>query len=203
MKHKALLRLTVMGLFSALSIVLVYFIHLPIFPAVPFLEYAPADIPIIICSYLFGPLYGLSVTAVVSVIQGLTVSASSGWVGILMHILATGSLVFANSGLRMLLPAKKSSGDIPDSHVSAHVDSTARRVSVDIISALAGILAMTVSMTLWNLIFTPFFTGMKLDAILPLFPFIILFNIIKASLNSFTALALYRLLPKKALAFIS
>lgn len=33
------------GMLAALSIVLVYVIHFPIFPAASFLEYDPADIP--------------------------------------------------------------------------------------------------------------------------------------------------------------
>ena len=40
-------RLAKMGMLVAIAIVLVYFIHFPIFPAVAFLEYDPADIPIL------------------------------------------------------------------------------------------------------------------------------------------------------------
>lgn len=189
MNRKSLIRVSVMGVFSALSIILIYFIHIPIFPAVAFLEYDPADIPIIICSYIYGPFYGIGMTAVVSIIQGLTVSAQSGWVGVVMHILATGSLVLAGSGLRLLLRNKLAARDTAI---------TARRAVVtDIVSACAGIAAMTVSMTLWNLLFTPFFMGVTLDILLPLIPLIVLFNIIKASINSFIALAIFRLLPKK------
>ena len=39
-------KLAKMGMLVAISIVLVYFIHFPLIPAVPFLEYDPADIPI-------------------------------------------------------------------------------------------------------------------------------------------------------------
>ena len=46
--QKSTIRLAKMGLLVAISIVLVYFIHFPIFPAVAFLEYDPADISIII-----------------------------------------------------------------------------------------------------------------------------------------------------------
>ena len=38
-------RLAKLGLLAALSIVLVFFIHFPIFPTAKFLEYDPADIP--------------------------------------------------------------------------------------------------------------------------------------------------------------
>ena len=41
-------RLAKMAMLVAISIVLVALIHVPIFPAVAFLEYDPADIPILI-----------------------------------------------------------------------------------------------------------------------------------------------------------
>ena len=91
-------RLAKLGLLAALSIVLVFFIHFPIFPTAKFLEYDPADIPIMIATFAFGPWYGLMTTIVVAVVQGLTVSASSGIYGIIMHIIATGAYVLA-SGL--------------------------------------------------------------------------------------------------------
>lgn len=43
-----------MAMLVAVSIVLVMIIHFPIFPAVAFLEYDPADIPILIGTFAFG-----------------------------------------------------------------------------------------------------------------------------------------------------
>ena len=54
----------------AISVALVYLIHFPIFPAVAFLEYDPADIPILIGTFVFGPLSGIVLTVVTSVITG-------------------------------------------------------------------------------------------------------------------------------------
>lgn len=59
-------RLAKLGLLAALSIVLVFFIHFPIFPTAKFLEYDPADIPIMIATFAFGPWYGLMTTIVVA-----------------------------------------------------------------------------------------------------------------------------------------
>ena len=70
-------KLVKMGAMVAISVVLVYLIHFPIFPAVAFLEYDPADIPILIGTFAFGPVVGLILTVVTSVVQGLTVSASN------------------------------------------------------------------------------------------------------------------------------
>lgn len=91
-KQKNLVRLAKMAMLVAISVILVSIIHFPIFPAVAFLEYDPADIPIFIGTFAFGPIAGLMITVVVSLVQGLTVSAGSGAYGIIMHIIATGHL---------------------------------------------------------------------------------------------------------------
>ena len=100
-------RLAKLGLLAALSIVLVFFIHFPIFPTAKFLEYDPADIPIMIATFAFGPWYGLMTTIVVAVVQGLTVSASGGIYGIIMHIIATGTFVLVAGFLYQKHKTKK------------------------------------------------------------------------------------------------
>ena len=80
-----------MAMLAAISIVFVSIIHFPLFPAAAFLEYDPADIPILIGTFAYGPIAGFLLTVVVSCIQGFTVSAGSGVIGIVMHIVATGS----------------------------------------------------------------------------------------------------------------
>ena len=66
MKKMNTKKLTTLGVLAACSIVLVAFIHFPIFPAVSFLEYDPADIPILIGTFLFGPVWGVVLTVIVS-----------------------------------------------------------------------------------------------------------------------------------------
>lgn len=162
-------KLTALGLLCAISIVLVSFIHFPLFPAAPFLEYDPADIPIFFGTFLFGPVAGLCLTLVVSVIQGLTVSASSGFIGILMHLFATGSFVLVFG----LITRK---------------NKTMKR---SIIGLVCGILTMTAAMLLWNLVFTPLFMGTPVDAVLEiLVPVILPFNLIKAGANGIVAFLL-------------
>ena len=82
-------QLVSMAMLGAISIVLVSVVHFPLIPAAAFLEYAPADIPILIGTFAYGPLAGLLMTIVVSIIQGVTVSAQSGPIGVVMHIFAT------------------------------------------------------------------------------------------------------------------
>lgn len=87
-------KLTALGMLGAISLILVATVHFPIIPAAPFLEYDPADVPILIGTFAFGPVAGFLLTVVVSIIQGMTVSAASGGpIGIIMHIFATGSCV--------------------------------------------------------------------------------------------------------------
>ena len=90
-------RLAKMAMLVAISIVLVMIIHFPIFPAVAFLEYDPADIPILIGTFAFGPVAGILLTVITSLIQGFTVSMASGAYGIIMHILATSALGGGNN----------------------------------------------------------------------------------------------------------
>ena len=63
-KQSQSVRLAKMGMLVAISIVLVYFIHIPMFTA--FYEYDPADIPILMGAFAFGPWAGLLLTIVSS-----------------------------------------------------------------------------------------------------------------------------------------
>ena len=59
-------RMVTLAMLAAIAIVLVAVVHFPLLPAAPFLEYDPADIPIFIGMFLFGPWAGLQLTVVVS-----------------------------------------------------------------------------------------------------------------------------------------
>ena len=163
-------RLAKMAMLVALSIVLVFLIHFPIFPAVPFLEYDPADIPILMGTFAFGPVAGILLTIVTAVLQGVTVSAQSGPYGIIMHIVATSALVLTSG----LIYSK---------------EKTKKRA---VIALICGTLAMTIIMIPANLFITPKFMGMPLEGLLPFMPWIILFNFIKAGINSVVTFLVYK-----------
>lgn len=57
------------------------------------MKYDPADIPILIDGFLFGPMGGVILTAIVSILQGLFISGDGGPIGIVMHFLATGTFI--------------------------------------------------------------------------------------------------------------
>ena len=173
-KQSTTVKLAKMAMLVAISIVLVYLIRFPIFPAAPFLEYDPADIPILIGTFAFGPLSGILITIVTAIIQGFTVSAQSGVYGILMHIIATGAFVLT-AGL--IYRGGK----------------TRKRA---IIALLCGILAMTTIMVPANLIITPIFMGAPRAAVIGMLPIIIAFNLIKAGANGAVTFLLYKRISK-------
>lgn len=78
-----------LGLLGALAIALTLLVRIPAPPPVAFLEYDMGDVPMLFATYAYGPLWGALLAVIVAVIQGVTVSASSGAIGILMHILSS------------------------------------------------------------------------------------------------------------------
>lgn len=171
-KQKLSTRLMVsLAMLGAISIVLVAIVHFPLIPAAGFLEYDPADIPILIGAFAFGPVAGLLLTIVVSVIQGMTVSAGSGIIGIVMHIFATGACAFVAGSIYQRGKTKK----------------------MALIALLAGALVQTVAMVIMNLVFTPLFMGQPLEVVLSmLVPIIIPFNLVKAGINCTVTFFLYK-----------
>ena len=164
-------KLTVMAMLVAISVVLVYLIHFPIFPAAAFLEYDPADIPILICTFAYGPLAGILVTVVAAVIQGFTVSASSGLYGILMHVIATATLV-----------------------VMAGSIYRAKHTKLGAVAGLvSGTVAMAVMMMIANHFITPAFMGAPVAVVdAMLLPVILPFNLVKAGINSVVTFLVYK-----------
>lgn len=164
-------KMTTLGIMGALSVLLAMLVHFPIFAAAPFLEYDPADIPIFIAAFMFGPASGLALTLVVSLVQGLTVSASSGYIGILMHFLSTGAFVLVSGNIYRRNHTRKGA----------------------VTALAAGVATMVTIMTLWNIIFTPIFMKVPRSAVIALLiPAIIPFNLIKAGGNAAITFVIYK-----------
>ncbi|MBE6689114.1 MAG: ECF transporter S component [Ruminococcaceae bacterium] len=163
--------ITVLGVLTALSVVLVMLLHFPLIPTAAFLEYDPADIPIYIVTFLYGPASGLIITIVVSIIQGITVSSSSGLYGILMHIISTGAFVLTSGIIYHL--SKKNLFSMT-------------------YSLVAGVIITTAVMIPANLIITPYFMGTPVDMVKSmLLPAIIPFNLLKQCINSAVTALVY------------
>ena len=163
--------LVIMALFVALSVVLVYFVHFPIFPSASYLEYDPADIPILIGAFAFGPLPGIILTVIAAGIQALTVSAHSGVYGFIMHVLATSTLVVLASAIYRVKHTRLGA----------------------VIGLVSGTVAMSVVMVIANHFVTPLFLGVPASAVDPiLLPIILPFNLIKAGINSAVTFVVYK-----------
>ena len=171
--QKKTVKLAKMAMLVAISLLLVN-IHFPIFPPIAFMEYDPADIPILIGTFAFGPAAGILITVVTALLQGFTVSAASGLYGILMHIIATGTYVLVAGFIYKFHKGKKSA----------------------VIALIAGTLAMTAIMVPANLTITPYFMGVPVDAVTALLPFIIAFNLIKAGVNGLITFLVYKRVSK-------
>lgn len=166
-----------LGILAALSVVLVMLVHFPIFPAVSFLEYDPADVPILLGTFALGPGAGFVLTIIVSIIQGMTVSSASSWYGIVMHIVATGTYCLVAGTIYKKEKTKKNA----------------------IRALLFGTLSMTLVMIPANLLLTPIYlqmVGVPKEAAFPtvlgLLIWIILFNLVKAGINSMLTFVLYK-----------
>ncbi|MDI9493729.1 MAG: ECF transporter S component [Bacillota bacterium] len=162
-------RLTKMAMLAAISVALMLLLRIP-FPPAPFLVYDPADVPILISSFAFGPMSGILITVVVSFIQAFALSGD-GIIGFFMHVMATGSFVLVAGLMYKFNKTKK------------------RAVA----ALVAGSLAMSAIMVGWNIIVTPIYMGVPREAVLAMIlPVILPFNLLKAAVNSVVIFLIYK-----------
>ena len=167
-----------LGVLAAVSIVLAATVHFPIFPAISFIEYDMGDVPIVIGALAYGPWWGLALTVVTAIIQGVTVSAASGGpIGILMHILSTGSGVLAATLVYNRHKSKKGA----------------------VISLLVFVPAVTLTMLICNYFLTPLYMvspdfsyRAAQQKVVSLMGFILLINLIKCTANAVFIYFLYK-----------
>lgn len=162
-------RITKMAMLAAISVVLVMLIRIP-FPPAPYLVYDPADIPIFIGTFAFGPLAGIALTFIVSFIQAF-ILGGDGLIGFFMHFVATGAFVLLAGTIYKRNKTRKSA----------------------VIALICGTILMTVSMMLWNIIITPIFLGVPRAAVIAMLGTVILpFNLLKAGINSIVTFLTYK-----------
>lgn len=168
-------KLAIMAVLAALSVVMVLIIRVPLIPSAPFLEYDMADIPILVGAFSLGPMAGLALTVVASVIQGFTVSASSGLYGIIMHVIATGVFVT----------------------VAGLIYRWKHSFTGALIALVSGVLITSAVMMGANLLVTPYFMGASVSAVRDmLLPAILPFNLLKLGINAAATLMVYKPLSR-------
>ncbi|MGM0410717.1 MAG: ECF transporter S component [Bacillota bacterium] len=163
-------KITNIGVLIALSFILMVLIKFPIIPSLPFLLYDPGDIPLLVISFLYGPLPALIATFIGSILMALF-TGLGGPYGAIMHFMATGALVTTAGFIYKKYHTKKGA----------------------ILGLSAGTLAMTFIMIPANLFITPIYMGLSRQQIYPLlWSGIIPFNLIKASINSGITILVYK-----------
>lgn len=134
-----------------------------------FLEFDFKDMVIVIGGFLYGPMAALWMVISVSLIQFLTIS-STGVIGLLMNIIATGSFACTASLVYWYRP----------------------RFSGAVLGMCTGGVIMTTMMLLWNYAITPMYMGIPREAVVEmLVPIFLPFNLVKAGMNMGATLSLY------------
>ena len=164
------LKLAKMALMVAISVVC-SFVHFPVLPMAPFLEFEVSDIPILIAGFVFGPLAGLVIGVVSILLHDLMMGPSSGPYGMIMHIIAVGVFVLVASAIYQKFKTKK----------------------WGLLSLIIGGLCMALAMIPANIIITPLFMGVPVDVVYAMIvPILIPFNLIKVGINTFVVFVLYK-----------
>ena len=175
-------KLSAVAMFCALAFVLTY-VKIPVM----FLSLEVKDSVIVLCTLLFGPIYGLAIGVIVPLLEMVTHS-STGVYGFLMNVLS--SVTF--------------------SMVTGLIYKYKKSFYGAIVGLLSGVFAVTAVMVLANLLITPYYMGTTTQAVAALIPKVLLpFNLVKATLNGAIVLLLYKplsgvlkrtgFLPKKTL----
>mgnify|MGYP002409772654 CR=1 FL=1 len=172
MENKKVLKMTIAAILAAMSIVLILYVRIPLFPAAPWLIYDMADVPILIGTLFFGTGVGMSILGIVCLIQAFALGGD-GIVGFIMHFCASGILVL----------------------VAGYIYGKRGNLKSLFWGLLLGSLGMTALMVPLNLIFTVHFYGVPQDVVVAsIWPVVIPFNLLKAGLNSIIAGVVFKAL---------
>lgn len=170
-------QLVTMALLCAIG-VLLSFIEFPLLPGVTWLKYDASAMPAMVCGFAYGPVAGLSVGVIGAVIHGIMLGDFS---GAIMNIIV---VIF------YILPA-------------ALIYKKAHKFRGAVFALVIGSFCMTLGAVLGNLVITPLYLGIPLDAVISMIiPILAPFNLLKALLNSVLTLIVYKsisnlITPKK------
>ena len=160
-------KMAVLAMLSALAFVAVVVCRIPV---VLFLKYEPKDVIITLGGFLYGPLAAVAISVVTALVEFFTISDTGIW-GFFMNVLS--SCAFA---------------------VVASVIYHRRRTLLGAaIALLAGVVATTSVMLLWNYLVTPIYMGVPRGEVVKLLiPAFLPFNLLKGTLNAGLLMLLYQ-----------
>ena len=168
MKNTNTRKLVLLAMLSAVAFLLVALIRIPV---VLFLSYEPKDVIITVGGFLLGPMASLVVSAVVALIEMVTIS-STGPIGGLMNLISSACFTCT----------------------AAYVYKKKHSIGGAVMGLVLGSVVMVGSMLLWNWLITPLYmTGTsRTDIAAMLVPVFLPFNALKAGFNSALTLMLYK-----------
>ena len=162
-------RLTLMAMLAAIAYAAML-ITRPLPAVAGFLSYDLKDVIIAIAGFLLGPAAALIITAVVSLIEMVTVS-STGPIGLLMNVLSTAAFALPPS----LMYRRE------------------RTLKNAALGLGLGVALMTAMMLAWNYIVTPMYMGVPRQVVAGmLLPTFLPFNLVKGGLNAGITMLLYK-----------
>ncbi len=160
-------QLVTMALLCAIG-VLLSFIEFPLLPGVTWLKYDASAMPAMVCGFAYGPAGGLAVGIVGAILHGLLMADFSGAV---MNILVVIGFVAPTALIYQRLHTFRGA----------------------LLGLLLGILGAILMAVVGNLIITPGWLGVPLDAVVAMIvPVLIPFNLAKAALNAVLTLVVYK-----------
>lgn len=170
-------QMVTMALMCAIGVIL-SFVEFPLLPGVTWLKFDASNMPAMVVGFGFGPGAGVAVGIVIAIIHGLLMAD---FTGALMNILTVTCFV---------LPA-------------AIIYSKKRTYPIAIAGLVLSIIAATIGAIVGNLIVTPMWLGVPLDAVIAMIiPILIPFNLVKGLINAVLTLIIYKsisnlITPKK------
>jgi riboflavin transporter FmnP len=163
-------KLVKMGLMLAIAVVC-SFVRFPVLPSVPFIEYELSDLPLLIAGLAFGTLPGLILVICCVLLDAVIAGAGGGPYGMIMQFIAIGTYVVVTG---LIYQRNKT-----------------RRTAL--IGLVCGVIVMTAAMIPANLIVTPAFMGVPVDAVKALIvPAIIPVNLIKGAISAVATFFIYK-----------
>lgn len=170
-------QMVIMALMCAIG-ALLSFVEFPLLPGVTWLKFDASNMPAMVVGFGFGPGAGVAVGIVIAIIHGLLMAD---FTGTLMNILCVTCFVLPAA----LMYHKK------------------RTYPVAIAGLVLSIIAATLAAIVGNLILTPMWLGVPLDAVIAMIiPILIPFNLLKGLINAVLTLIIYKsisnlITPKK------
>ncbi len=161
-------KMVLIAMLAAASYVVVSLVRIPV---VLFLKYEPKDVIITIGGFLLGPWAAAACSAIVSLLEMVTVGSDTGPIGALMNFLST--CCFACTAGILYKRNHTAKGAV--------------------LGLALGSVVTVAAMLLWNWLITPLYMGVPREQVQALLiPAFLPFNVLKVGLNTALTLALYK-----------